>query len=64
MGFDELVHQLPQQAVLYIDESPTKEGQAKCWIWSCVAATFTLFGTRTSSAADILVQWWERLMRA
>jgi hypothetical protein len=56
-AYDELVRQLRQQAVLYIDESPTKEGQAKSWIWTFVAATFTLFANRTSRAADILAQW-------
>lgn len=56
-AYDELVRQLRQQAVLYIDESPTKEGKAKSWIWTFVAATFTLFATRTSRAADILTDW-------
>lgn len=56
-AYDELVRQLPQQAVLYIDESPTKEGKASSWIWTFVAATFTLFATRTSRAADILLDW-------
>ena len=40
-AYDELVRQLPLQAVLYIDESPTKEGKAKSWIWTFVAVTFT-----------------------
>jgi transposase len=56
-AYDELVRQLPQQAVLSIDESPTKEGKTKSWIWTFVAATFTLFATRTSRAADILTDW-------
>jgi transposase len=56
-AYDELVRQLRQQAVLYIDESPTKEGRSKSWIWTFVAATFTLFATRTSRAADILADW-------
>jgi transposase len=56
-AYDELVRQLRQQAILYIDESPTKEGKAKSWIWTFVAATFTLFATRTSRAADILDRW-------
>jgi transposase len=56
-AYDELVRQLPQQAVLSIDESPTKEGKIKSWIWTFVAATFTLFATRTSRAADILTDW-------
>jgi transposase len=56
-AYHELVRQLRQQAVLYIDESPTKEGKIKSWIWTFVAATFTLFATRTSRAADILADW-------
>ena len=56
-AYDELVRQLPQQAVLSIDESPTKEGKTKSWIWTFVAASFTLFATRTSRAADILADW-------
>lgn len=56
-AYDDLVRQLPQQAVLHIDESPTKEGRAKSWIWTFVAATFTLFANRTSRAADILADW-------
>ncbi len=53
-AYDELVLQLRQQAVLYIDKSPTKEGKTKSWIWTFVAATFALFATRTARAADIL----------
>jgi transposase len=56
-AYDELVRQLPQQAVLHIDESPTKEGRVKSWIWTFVAATFTLFANRTSRAGDILADW-------
>jgi transposase len=56
-AYEELVRQLPQQAVLSIDESPTKEGRTKSWMWTFVAATFTLFANRTSRAADILTQW-------
>ena len=54
---DELVAHLPAEAVLHIDESPSKEGKAKSWIWTFVAATFTLFASRTSRAADLLKQW-------
>jgi len=52
-AYDELAKQLPEQPVLNIDESPTKEGQAKSWIWTFVAATFTFFACRTSRAADV-----------
>jgi transposase len=56
-AYDELVVQLPAAPVLHIDESPSKEGKAKSWIWTFVAATFTLFASRTSRAADILQEW-------
>jgi transposase len=53
-AYDELAEQLARQAALNIDESPTKEGQAKAWVWTFVAATFTFFACRTSRAADLL----------
>ena len=53
-AYDELADQLAAQAVMNIDESPTKEGPANAWIWTFVAATFTVFACRTSRAADIL----------
>jgi transposase len=54
---DELVKLLPAEPVLHVDESPSKEGKSKSWIWTFVAATFTLFATRTSRAANILKEW-------
>ena len=53
-AYDELAEQLARQAVLNIDESPTKEGPAKAWVWTFVAATFTFFACRTSRAATVL----------
>jgi transposase len=53
-AYDELADRLAAQAVMNIDESPTKEGPAKAWIWTFVAATFTVFACRTSRAADVL----------
>lgn len=53
-AYDELAAQLPAQAILNIDESPTKEGPAKAWVWTVVATTFTFFACRTSRAADVL----------
>ena len=52
--YDELARQLPAQAILNIDESPTKEGSAKAWVWTVVATSFTVFACRTSRAADVL----------
>jgi len=56
-AYDELVRQRQQQAVRYIDESPSKEGKTTRWIWTFGAATFTLFATRPSRAADLLTDW-------
>jgi transposase len=52
----ELAGELAAQAVLHIDESPTKEGTARAWVWTFVAATFTLFACRLSRGADVLTQ--------
>jgi transposase len=38
---------------LNIDESPTKEGPAKAWVWTFVAATYTVFVCATSRAAAV-----------
>jgi transposase len=52
-AYDELAEQLPAQAVLNVDESPTKEGKLKGWVWTFVAKAFTFFACRTSRAADV-----------
>lgn len=53
-AYNELVDQLPNQARLGIDETPTKEDGQKAWLWTFVAGTFTVFGIRLSRAATIL----------
>jgi transposase len=53
-AYHALAQQLAAQTALNIDESPTKEGPAKAWVWTFVAATFTFFACRTSRAADVL----------
>lgn len=53
-AYDELAERLAEQTRLHIDESPTKEGQAKAWVWTFVAQTFTFFACRTSRAAEVL----------
>jgi transposase len=52
-AYDELAAALPAQAVVNVDESPTKEGPAKAWVWTFVAAAFTVFACRVSRAADV-----------
>ena len=56
-AYDELVEQLPVQEQLGMDESPTKEGSDKAWLWTAVAGTFTVFGVRLSRAATLLEEW-------
>jgi transposase len=53
-AYEELTQQLPTEDVLAIDESPTKEGNAKAWLWTFVAATYTVFALRTTRAATVL----------
>jgi transposase len=53
-AYKELAEQLARQAALNIDESPSKEGQAKAWVWTFVAPTFTFFACRTSRATGVL----------
>jgi transposase len=52
-AYDELAAALPTQSVLHLDESPTKEGRAKGWIWTFVAHCFTVFACRLSRAATV-----------
>jgi transposase len=53
-AYDELAQQLSTEPVLGIDESPTKEGPAKAWLWVFVAASYTVFALRTTRAATVL----------
>lgn len=54
--YDALAAQLPTQERLGIDETPTKQGLDKGWLWTCVAATFTVFAIRTTRAATVLTE--------
>jgi len=56
-AYDELVEQLPAQDQLGMDESPTKEGTDKAWLWTAVASAFTVFGVRLSRGAGLLEEW-------
>ena len=53
-AYEELAAQLPTEPVLGIDESPTKEARLKSWLWTFVAASYTLFALRTTRAATVL----------
>jgi transposase len=53
-AYEEAARQLPTEDVLGIDESPTKEGRLKSWLWTFVAKTYTVFALRTTRAATVL----------
>ena len=53
-AYDDLAVQLPTQKTLNVDESPTKEGPAKAWVWTFVASTFTFFACRPSRAGEVV----------
>jgi len=53
---EELLAALSAQAQLGIDESPTKEGRQKAWLWTFVAAHFTVFALRLTRAATVLTE--------
>jgi transposase len=65
-AYQELAEQLPSQSVLHGDESPTKQGQAKAWVWTFVATTFTFFACRLSRGGDVvrdlLGEVWDGVM--
>jgi transposase len=52
-AYEELSAALPNAKALYLDESPSKEGRNKSWVWTFVASTFTVFACRRSRAADV-----------
>jgi transposase len=56
-AYEELVAQLPTQSQLGMDESPTKEGPHKAWLWTAVAGAMTVFGVRLSRAATLVEDW-------
>lgn len=53
-AYEELVAALPSQPRLNGDESPTKEGPVKSWLWTFVAGNFTVFALRGSRAATAI----------
>jgi transposase len=52
-AYEELAAALPDQATLFADESPSKEGRHKSWLWTFVAGAFTVFACRLSRAAEV-----------
>ena len=53
-AYEELSRRLPDEGRLNIDESPHKQGPLKTWLWTFVAATFTVFALRPTRKAEEL----------
>ena len=53
-AYDEAVQALPEEKRQNIDESPTKEGNHKAWLWTFVGSLFTVFAIRATRAGDVL----------
>ena len=53
-SYEELAAELPKQERLGGDESPTKEGKNKAWLWTVVAPKFTVFAMRRTREATVL----------
>ena len=53
-SYEELAAELPKQEQLGGDESPTKEGKSKAWLWTLVAPKFTVFAMRRTREATVL----------
>lgn len=53
-SYEELSRALPSQPHLNGDESPTRQGTLKSWLWTFVAKRFTVFALRGSRAATTL----------
>ena len=53
-AYDSLVKKLPKQDRLNGDETPTKQANQNAWIWTLVAARFTVFAVRLTKAACVI----------
>jgi transposase len=53
-SYQELAAELPKRHQLGGDESPTKEGKSKAWLWTLVAPKFTVFAMRRTREATVL----------
>jgi len=52
--YEELKKALGDQSQLNMDESPTKQGNQKAWLWTAVAAKFAVFAIFSSRKAEAL----------
>lgn len=55
-AYEELAAQLPAQDQVSLDETPSKEGLRKAWLWTCVASTFSVFAFRATRGACVVAE--------
>ena len=53
-AYEELAKQLPQQACVNVDETPTRERNGNAWIWVIVSTSFTVFAVRLTKASCVI----------
>lgn len=54
--YEELAAQLPAQDQVSLDETPSKEGLTKAWLWTCVTSTFSVFALRATRGACVVAE--------
>ena len=52
--YEELKSALNQESQLFMDESPTKQGTQKAWLWTAVAPLFAVFAIFSSRKGEAL----------
>jgi len=52
--YEELKARLGEQSQVFMDETPTKQGQDKAWLWTAVAPSFAVFAIFPSRKAEAL----------
>lgn len=55
-AYEQLAAQLPAQDRVSLDETPSKEGPTKTWLWTCVAKKFTVFALRATRGACVVAE--------
>ena len=55
-AYQALAARLPKQKQLSLDETPSKEGRTKAWLWTCVAKKFTVFAVRATRGACVVAE--------
>lgn len=50
----ELAEALPEASAAHLDETGSKQGRDRSWIWVAVTHTFTLFAVRLTRSADVV----------